>query len=96
MALTIADFEPVSSNLPPDSDVPGAHHLDTLVLRQLLAYRGFGKKGLTAHMAGIANSSGISTTCTALSRLHARRSGVTASEQTRMRAVSIFYSYGQL
>jgi len=38
---------------------------------------------------GSANSSGTCRTCTALSRLHSPRSGVTASEQTRMIAVSI-------
>ena len=51
-----------------------------------------GKKGLTAHGAGRgcrANSSGTCNTCTALSRLHSRRSGVTASEQTRTIAVNI-------
>src|SRR5262245_22677978 len=43
-----------------------------------------------AHVAGSANSSGTCSTCTALSRLHSRRSGVRVSEQTRTRAVSMF------
>jgi hypothetical protein len=42
-----------------------------------------------AHIDGSANSSGTCNTCTALSRPHCRRSGVTASEQTRTIAVSI-------
>src|SRR5262245_3682981 len=42
-----------------------------------------------AHMLGSANSSGTRKTCTALSRLHSRRSGVNASEQTRTKAVSM-------
>jgi hypothetical protein len=42
-----------------------------------------------AHIAGTANSSGTCRTCTAFSRLHSARSGVTASEQTRTIAVSI-------
>src|SRR4051812_16298681 len=41
-------------------------------------------------MVGTAYSSGTRMTWTALSRSHARRSGVTASEQTRTRAVSTF------
>ena len=43
-----------------------------------------------AHIAGSANFSGTCRTCTAFSRPHSRKSGVTASEQTRTMALSIF------
>ena len=43
-------------------------------------------------VAGLPKSSGTSTTCKALSRSQPRKSGVTASEQTKTKAVSILFS----
>jgi hypothetical protein len=52
--VRISNFEqpqPISGNPPPDRDMPDAHDLDTLVTRQLLTNRSFGKESLTAHCA---------------------------------------------
>jgi hypothetical protein len=79
----------LSGNSPTDRKMADAHHLDALVVRQLLTDGGLRDESLMALMNGSANSSGTCNTWTALSRLHSRKSGVRVSEQTRMRAVSI-------